>query len=104
MFNNSNILEPLFWIIMGGLYTVFIIGLAMWLKDMKVKMNWWKWSLTLLWFILLSITVAGGFTLIGENELRAGLLFMAVAGAVIIVAGVALGRFLLRNTNEEKDN
>ncbi|MDT8402101.1 MAG: hypothetical protein RQ743_10430 [Bacteroidales bacterium] len=103
MFNNSNILEPLFWIIMGGLYTVFIIGLAMWLKDMKVKMNWWKWSLVLLWFILLSIIVAGGFTLIGENELRAGLLFMAVPGAVIIVAGVALGRFLLK-TNEEKDN
>lgn len=88
----------------AGKMEVFIIGLAMWLKDMKVKMNWWKWSLTLLWFTLLSITVAGGFTLIGENELRAGLLFMAVPGAVIIVAGVALGRFLLRNTDEKKNN
>lgn len=58
----------------------------------------------MLWFILLSITVAGGFTLIGENELRAGLLFVAVPGTLIIIAGIALGRFLLRNANEGKDS
>lgn len=104
MFNNSNILEPLFWIVMGVLYTGFIFGMAAWFKDQNIKMNWWKWSLVILWFILLSIIIAGGFTLIGENEMRAGLLFMAVPGAVIIVAGLALGRFLLGNRNEKQNN
>lgn len=104
MFNNSNILEPLFWIVMGVLYTVFIVGMAAWFRDMNIKMNWWKWGLVLVWFILLSIIVAGGFTLIGENEMRAGLFFMAVPGVVMIVAGLALGRFLLRSANEKMDS
>ncbi|MCF8222695.1 MAG: hypothetical protein K9J25_06065 [Bacteroidales bacterium] len=104
MFSNSNILGPLFWIIMGVLYMVFITGLVVWLKDLNIKMNWWKWSLVLLWFILLSIIIAGGFTLIGENEMRAGLLFIAVPGAVMIVAGVALSRFLFRNRHEKQNN
>jgi peptidoglycan/LPS O-acetylase OafA/YrhL len=104
MFHNSNILEPLFWIIMGMLYTVFIMGLAALFRDINVKMNWWKWSLVLLWFILLSIIVAGGFTLIGEKEMRAGLLFMAVSGVVMIVVGLVLGRFLVRSGNEQKKN
>ncbi|MDZ7738099.1 MAG: hypothetical protein U5K32_03320 [Bacteroidales bacterium] len=104
MFNNSNILEPLFWIVMGVLYTVFILGMAAMFRDMNIKMNWWKWTLVLLWFILLSIILAGGFTLIGEKEMRAGLLFMAVPGAVMLVAAVVLGRFLLRSADEEKDN
>lgn len=89
---------------MGVLYTVFILGMAAMFRDMNIKMNWWKWTLVLLWFILLSIILAGGFTLIGEKEMRAGLLFMAVPGAVMLVAAVVLGRFLLRSADEEKDN
>jgi len=90
MFTNSTFLEPFFWIIMGFLYTIFAISAVYWAKDLKLKMNWWKWSISAVWFIFLSVTIAGGFTLIGENELRAGLYFLGVFGTVMIVSGVGL--------------
>lgn len=102
MLNNSNFVEPLFWIIMGVLYTLFVAGLAAWFKDMKIRMNWWRWTLVVLWFTFLSLVVAGGFTLIGENEKRAGLMFMAFSGPAILVAGIALGRMLIRDKDEEE--
>jgi len=94
MFTNSTILEPLFWIIMGILYTVFAISMTYWAKDLKLKMNWWKWLLSAIWFILLNITIAGGFTLIGENETRAGIYFLGVFGTIFIVLGVGLRQLI----------
>jgi uncharacterized membrane protein YhfC len=95
MFNHSNILEPLFWIVMGALYLLFIAGLTYWFKDRKISMNWWKWTLSAIWFIVLSMVIAGSFTLIGENEVRAGLYFLAVFGIIEILLGVALWRFVI---------
>ena len=94
MFTNSTILEPLFWIIMGILYTVFAISMTYWAKDLKLKMNWWKWLLAIIWFIFLNITIAAGTTLIGENELRAGLYFLGVFGTLFIVLGVGLWQLI----------
>lgn len=94
MFTNSTILEPLFWIIMGFLYTVFAISIVYWAKDLKLKMNWWKWLLLIIWFILVNVTIAGGFTLIGENEMRAGLYFLGVFGTFMIVSGIGLWQVL----------
>lgn len=88
---------------MGVMYTLFIAGMALWFNDLRIRMNWWRWCLVIVWFILLSIVVAGGFTLIGENERRAGLLFMAFSGGVLIVAGIAIGRLLIRYKDEEKE-
>nr|NQU92733.1 hypothetical protein [Bacteroidota bacterium] len=90
MFTNSTILEPLFWIIMGVLYTIFAISMTYWARDLKLKMNWWKWLLSIIWFILLNITIAGGFTLIEENESRAGIYFIGIFGTILIVLGVGL--------------
>jgi len=94
MFTNSTLLEPLFWIVMGVLYTIFAIGLTYLAKDLKLKMNWWKWLLSIGWFIFINITVAGGFTLIGENESRAGIYFLGVFGTVFIVLGVGLWQLI----------
>ncbi len=94
MFTNSTILEPLFWIIMGILYTVFAISMTYWAKDLKLKMNWRKWLLSAIWFILLNMTIAGGFTLIGENETRAGIYFLGVFGTIFIVLGVGLRQLI----------
>ena len=63
---------------MGALYTVFAISMTYWAKDLKLKMNWGKRLLSVIWFILLNVTIAGGFTLIGENEIRAGIYFLGV--------------------------
>jgi hypothetical protein len=96
MFTNSTIFEPLFWIAMGVLYTLFAISAVYWAKDLKLKMNWWKWTISAIWYILLTLTISGGFTLIGENELRAGLYFLGVFGTIMIVSGVGLIQ-LIRN-------
>jgi len=94
MFPHSTMLEPLFWIIMGSLYTIFIISIKYWAEDLSLKLNWWKWTILSIWFILLNIIIAGAFTLIGENESRAGLYFLGVFGTTIIILGVAVWRLL----------
>ena len=94
MFPHSTMLEPLFWIIMGFLYTIFMISVKYWAEDLKFNMKWLKWTILSVWFILLNITIAGAFTLIGENEARAGLYFLGVFGTTIIILGVGVWRLL----------
>lgn len=94
MFPHSTMLGPLFWIIMGFLYTIFMISIKYWAEDLKFNLNWWKWTILSVWFILLNIVIAGAFTLIGENEARAGLYFLGVFGTTIIVLSVGLWRLL----------
>lgn len=97
MFPYSTMLEPLFWIIMGFLYTLFVFGLRYWAQDLKIKMDWWKWLLFTIWFIGLNIVIAGGFTLIGENETRAGLYFLGVFGVLFIILGAGVWKILKLN-------
>ena len=97
MIFESSLLQPLFWMIMGGLMILFFIGARYWLKDAGVLMNWWKWGLFTLWYIAVYVVIAGGFTLIGENEVRAGLFFLGVFGTVMIILGVGLWRILRTN-------
>ncbi len=94
MFENSTILEPLFWIIMGVLYTIIAISSTYWAKDLNLKMTWWKWTLAIIWFIFLNITIAAAFTLIGENESRAGIYFIGVFGTLSIILGVGLWQLI----------
>ncbi len=97
MIFESSILQPLFWMIMGGLMILFFIGLTFWLKDLRIPMNWWKWVLTALWYIGVYVVIAGGFTLIGEQEVRAGFFFLGVFGTVMIILGTGLWRILRTN-------
>ena len=94
MFPQSTILGPLFWIVMGLLYAFLILGARVWFKDLGFQMYWWKWLITAFWFTFLSITVAGGFTLFGENEIKAGYYFLGLFGMVSIVSGVGIWRLL----------
>ncbi len=93
----SSLLQPLFWMIMGGLMILFFIGAGFWLKDAGILMNWWKWGLFTLWYIAVYVVIAGGFTLIGEHEVRAGLFFLGVFGTVMIILGAGLWRILRTN-------
>lgn len=91
--------EPVFWIIMGLLYALIGYGATLWAKDLGLKMTWWKWILFWIWFLLLSLSIAGGFTLIGENEMEAGLYFLGVSLFICIVLGVILWRILTVGRN-----
>lgn len=82
---------------MGVLYTIFAISVKYWAKDLKIKMNWWKWLLSILWFLLLNISVAGSFTLIGENETRAGIFFLSVSSIILLLLGLGFWRLIKIN-------
>ncbi len=99
MFPHSTMLEPMFWIIMGVLYTAFVIGVRYWFQDLNLKMTWWKWLLSAFWFFILNISIAGAFTLMGEGEKIAGLRFLGFFGIISIILGVGLWRLLVRSKN-----
>ncbi|MFO8236517.1 MAG: hypothetical protein R6U04_14055 [Bacteroidales bacterium] len=94
-------LEPLFWVIMGGLYVFTFYSATLWAQDLGIKMNWWKWTLTALWFLFLTLSIAGGFTLIGENEARPGLYFLGFSLIITFILGVILWRILTFNKEKE---
>ncbi|MCP4756834.1 MAG: hypothetical protein GY866_38720 [Proteobacteria bacterium] len=95
MIQYSTLLKPLYWIAMGLVYAVVVVGAKIWAEDLGLVMVWWKWLLTAGWYIVLSLTLAAGFTLIGENEPRAGTNFLVFFLPIFIVLGIGLW-FLLR--------
>lgn len=95
MFPNSTILGPLFWIAMGLIYALAFAGARIWFDELGLKLNWWKWVLATLWYIILSISVAGSFTLFGENEVQAGFYFLGVFVTISIILGIGLWRILI---------
>lgn len=97
MFPYTTIALPLFWMILGVLLFVFFIGLNYWFQDFKIRMNWWKWLLVTIWLFILAFSLSAGFTLIGENETKAGLRFMLFFAVILLLTGSGLWK-LLRKT------
>ena len=83
-----------FWMVMGALSVLIGIGATLWAKDLGFKMNWFKWVLVVIWYLLLLLTVASPFTMIGENEAVAGVRIIPFLVVPTIVLGVALWRYL----------
>ncbi len=90
MFPYSTTLRPLFWIVMGLLYALMIAGAPVWAEDIGLQMNWWKWLLATIWYGLLSIGIAAGFTLLGEKERRAGNYIAGLSVVIMIILGTGL--------------
>lgn len=95
MITYSPFFKPIFWIVMGLLYALIITGAPIWAQDLGLHMTWWKWILSVFWYVLLSFTFAGGFTLLGEREPGAWYKFMGFNLIIVIVSGAVLG-FLLK--------
>jgi hypothetical protein len=93
-------MEPLFWIVMGLLYALIAYSATLWVTDLKLHMTWWKWLLTAFWFAGLSVTIAGGFTLIGENEMLPGIYFLGFFLVFHIIFGAILWR-IISNVKEK---
>lgn len=94
MFPYSTILRPIFWIVMGLIYAMIVAGAKAWAEDLSMPMNWWKWLLTVIWYCLLSFSFAGGFTLLGEKEPRAGYYFLGSSLIITIILGIGLWHLL----------
>jgi hypothetical protein len=89
--------RPVFWIFMGLLLALIIYSAKLWAKDLGLKMNWWKWLLAGLWFIILSLSIAGGFTLIGEREVTPGLYFLGSFLVINFLLGALIWRVIAKN-------
>ena len=65
-----------------------------WFAELGYKMNWWKWLLAAIWYLLLNATVAAPFTLLAENEAKGAWGTLGIMGVLTIILGVGLWRLL----------
>jgi hypothetical protein len=72
-----------------------VAGAIVWVKDLGLKMTWWKWLLSILWYLLLNFAVLLAFTMMGEGETGAGWKLLLFFGIILIITGVGLVRLLL---------
>ena len=78
-----------------GLLTVpVIIGAVVWTKDLGINMNWWKWSLSALWYVLLLFLIMVDFTFIGEGEPQAGWKGLLLQLVIMIILGAGMVRII----------
>ncbi|GLO63519.1 hypothetical protein MACH09_40270 [Vibrio sp. MACH09] len=95
MFPQSTLLDPLFWMLLGALQVLVFAGANKWAEQFNLGMNWWKWLIAGGWWFSLLLTIAGAFTLLGENEGLAGWYFLGFVGSVLIILGAMLLRIFI---------
>ncbi|NDV19470.1 hypothetical protein GO013_08575 [Pseudodesulfovibrio sp. JC047] len=97
MFPGTTMLDYIFWMVMGALQVLVVMGLVAWLKHYGRKVIWWQVGLFYLGFASLCGVIAGGTTLMGEYESIAGWYFIGVLGLpVVICLAIAFRLFVMR--------
>jgi hypothetical protein len=87
MFVYSNFFKPIFWIVMGLIYTLTAMAAPIWARELGFQMTWWKWVLVALWYLLINFSFAGSFTLMGEKEPGAWYKFLGFHLVISIIFG-----------------
>lgn len=95
MFPQSTILDPLFWMAFGALQVLVFASANRWANQYQLEMNWWKWTIAGGWWFSLLLSIAGGFTLLGENEGAAGWYFLGFSGTGLIIGGAIILRVFI---------
>jgi len=90
MFAYSPFFKPIFWLIMGLIYTMTALGAPIWAEDLGLQMSWWKWILAALWYALINFSFAGTLTLMGEKEPGAWYKFLGFHLIISIVLGAVV--------------
>jgi hypothetical protein len=85
----------IFAFITGLLSGGVIVGAITWSKALGLKLNWWKWLMACVWYLLLLVLVFAAFTLIGEGESLAGWKTLGIATVIMVILGAGLSRVLL---------
>lgn len=97
MFPGSTILNYLFWMAMGAMQVIILLGARQWLNGGGRCVPWWQTLAMYGCFLSFCTVVAGGFTLAGEYETRAGLYFIGVLGLPhVVAAAIMLKLFVFR--------
>ena len=76
--------------IIGVVTIPIVLGAVAWERTFNLKMTWWKWLLAALWYILLSFTFAGSFTLLGEKEPGAWAKFLGFHLIITVIFGAVV--------------
>jgi hypothetical protein len=85
----------IFAFITGLLSGGVVVGAITWSKALGLNLNWWKWLMAGVWYLLLLVLVFAAFTLIGEGESLAGWKTLGIATVVMVILGAGLSRVLL---------
>lgn len=90
------------WIGIGAVSVLVAMGAIEWFKDAGIRMSWWKWVITVLWYLFTLAALAAPFTLMGEYEVKAGWKLLLFTLPVLIITGFALYRILLIGTAKKQ--
>jgi len=90
MFLNSG----LFWFFMGMITIIIGFGFKAFADDRGWVLNWWKWFLSIVWYIIFSLSIFSYGTLVGEREGSAGVKMLLLGLFICIIYGVGLWRLL----------
>jgi hypothetical protein len=93
----------IFAFLVGLLSGAVIMGAVAWTRSLGLKINWWKWSLSGLWYLLLLFVVFASFTFIGEGESGAGWKVLGISAVVLVVLGAGLVRILLGDRKQDQN-
>ncbi len=100
MFFNGNT----FWFLNGIIFVVIVFGLKTFAEDKGWGMNWWKWLLSGIWYLIFSTGFYAWGTLTGENFPLAGFYTFLLFFVISIILGVGLWRLLaLQPQSEAKE-
>lgn len=80
--------------ITGLLSGAVVAGAIRGFKDLGFQMNWWKWLLAALWYLLVLSMVFAAFTFVGEGEHAAGWKTLGIATVLMVILGTGLFRLL----------
>ncbi len=82
------------WFVMGALSIVILLSAHVWMQDFGIRMNWWKWTLMVIWYGFLNFTLALPMTLVGEGESFAALRIFFLLVVVAVILGVGFWRLI----------
>lgn len=82
------------WVLVGAVSVLVVLGAIEWFKDAGIVMNWWKWLIGVLWYILTLMGLAAPFTLMGEGESGAGWKLLLYSLPVLIILAFVVFRIL----------
>ena len=92
----------IFSFIVGLLTGAVVVGANFWAKALGLRMHWWKWLLSVLWYMLLLFFIFAAFTFMGEGEVSAGWKTLGISVVILVVLGAGLARILLSGRSRSK--
>lgn len=89
------------WMFVGAVSVLVVLGAKEWFRDADITMSWWKWLIGVVWYIILMMSLAAPFTLMGEGESGAGWKMLLFTTPVLVITGFAVYRILKIGTEKK---